>query len=364
MPEEEQQSYEPTFAGLLRSIIGRVPPEPNLLVNNVPKISNISGGDPQYWKLRNDTLWGPQSPIPSVLPLSLTIRGLGEKPIRNGEAKADESRDYSKRQVDGKNNRTLYITLSICQQPSPNKSNNSGGAPPPLQLYISKSSNNPHPNRTTTEILFTMNGGFGNTSFEASGDVFFTVLADESPDFTGVYNYQLTVSIDAPYTSYGGNVSLTFLDSDSNSTLLASHNFSALTDSSTDEWKHLMNARPPYSIFVFNQDNPTVRGIENSTCALRQHAEILGNFLNENTANVETSMTSSSGGTPKQYFYVKGLKANTTYNALMAIDGNSTGVAGGVVKGGGTVFKAISFTTKSGMPFTPFVQPLNDRPFP
>ncbi len=305
--EAGSQSYESTFVGLHRSILGRMPTDPRTMTMNEPSKLNIKGGDtpdpPQYWKL----------------PLSLGKRDLYEASSSDGAKRDDEFQELLKRE-----GKLLYITLSICDQPSPRISS-PGGMPPPLQLYISTKIK--QPDKDSTDIQFTMDGGFGTETYAATSDVYFSVCATQSTNFSGIYNYELTASVDAPYTSYESTNNLTFLDSDSNSALLVSPNVT--TDLSA----------APYSIFVYNQDDPAILGIRNSLCGLKNHAQIRRGIPGDPASpDIVTSMTDLSGSISKQYFYVKALNASTNYMATIALERKSNS----------TVWNSTTFRTKSG----------------
>lgn len=60
-------------------------------------------------------------------------------------------------------------------------------------------------------------------------------------------------------------------------------------------------------------------------------------------------MTLNGGdGHAKQQFYVPGLNKSSSYQAIMALDSYYASSGNGTPTGGGTVWKAIDFTTKSG----------------
>lgn len=318
--EERSQTYEPMFAGLDRSILGRAPPEPRELTREIPAFGSldIEDGESQSWRLA----------FPS------DKRSLGEEAIRNGDEE-HEQHEFLKRQDSGSPH-LLYITLCVCDQPSRKTLNESGDKPPSLRVNISDSRNpsNDANNKSTTADL-----GLGTMNYTMSSDAYITVEVDRNPDFKGVYNYSLTASViglSASYKDNNDSNNLTFLDSDNNSILVVSQNFS---NSSLPEWQGWMNNTPPYSIFVYRPNDTAIIGIERSVCGLKNHAQIKGRWLNdEGSTNVQLSMTSSGGGQSKQQFYVKGLNASTDYRAIMAYDGNST------------VWQYKEFQTKKGMP--------------
>lgn len=347
----EIESYTPEFTGFDRSIIGRAGGDARELGNNAPGKDNINGGDIHYWTFTNKTLWGPLSPGTSGLPSpDLEQRDAGRIYLTDNLEHGHDVEELNKRQNNPPTRRTLYISLNTCNQPHPSNPDTKAG-PPQLQLYISQSLKNQKPDKTTNDQAITVDGGFGGANVTATSDVWFSVLAPQSSDFDGVYSYELTASIDAPYASYYDFKKLSLIDSDINSALLSS---SSMTNqnSTGDSFKHWRNGPPRLSIFVHNQEDPAILGLQKSVCGLKNYAQVQGNLIGKNATNVETSMTTTYEGTPVQRFYAKNLNGSSAYYAIMAIDGNSTLAGGGVVRGGGSVWSFINFTTKSGTPFS------------
>ena len=334
--DEVEQKYEPEFSGLDRGIIGRAPSELTSLGNNAPGKSNIQGNEQQYWVFPNETLWGPQSPATLGLP----------SPLEDG-TDWGTSQNLQKRQDTAQSPRLVYISLSTCDQPSSNSSN-PNGAPPQLELYISQSSSNPKPGPENYEIVVPVDGGFGNWTLDnATNDIYFGVLAPASSNFNGVYNYELTVSIDAPYASYLNTTFLYFVDSDTNSALLVT-NDTTNAPSNSSIYQRWMSMSPPFSVFAQNQNDTAILGIHRSFCGLKNHAQIIGNPIGQPASSVEVNMTARAGGQPKEQFYIQDLNGSSAYYVFPAIDGNSTQSGGGVVGGGGMVWAPTNFTTKSG----------------
>lgn len=322
--KDRPQIYKPTFVGLDRVLLGRASPvRSKILTLNVPASSSINGDEIEYW----------------TLPFGLGTRALNEASSLDHTEQSGGFRELLKREE-----KTLYITLSLCDQPSPrNSSNPQTGAPPPLELYISTNGENKKPSKESTEFAVPMDGGFGNCSFPARDDVYFSVGASASSDFAGDYTYELTASVGRYYALINSTNNTLILDSDSNSTLLASEYLP--NASSSEESTKWMTRTPPYSIFVYNQDDPAILGIQKSLCGLKKHAQVQG--------SLETGIIKPSEGRPMQYFYVQGLNASTKYYSIIAIDGKSNNTTDNDVGAGGTVWNPINFTTRSGE-FTPF----------
>lgn len=356
--DEEGQTYEPNFAQLDRSIIGRAATEFKPLENNVPGKGDIKEGETQYWRFSKKALSEPQSPTNSPLPFELNLRDLVHIPLPDNEDIDDDISNLLRRQADTAGERTVYVTLSICDQPSLKETGLVGETRSPLSLFISKSPDNEKPNSQSNDFAVSLDGGYGAREFSASNDVFLAVTATKNSQLSGIINYELTASIDAPYTTYNdherppGDKSKDYLfhiDSDTSSALLISNELT-MENSSSTEYKHRMSNPPPYSIFVHNQDDPLILNVGRSICWLKTHAQIKGNLLSKkSSADFMTSMVTSGGGQPRQQFFVSGLNASSTYYAILAVDGNSTKAGDGVVKGGGTVGRPKRFRTKSGL---------------
>ena len=325
--ELEGEAYAPEFVGVDRSIIGRADATIRELGNNAPGQNTIEVGHADYWTFTNKTLWGPFSPQDPGLPPSNILVGL---------AKTQNSLPYT---------RKVYVSLNTCDQPHANNQS-PNGAPSQLELYVSRKSTNQKPDRNANDEAVPVDGGYGEADLDVTSDIWFTVSAPQSPNFSGNYKYELTASIDAPYASYNDNSSfnLSFIDSDTNSALLYSSTVSEnLTEAVRDGW---MKNPPRFSIYVHPQDDPSINGLHRSVCGLKSHSLIQGNVKG---SNVDTNMTLRGNGFPKQEFYVKNLNGSSAYYAIIGIDGNSTSSGGGVVGGGGTVWTVLNFTTKSGI---------------
>lgn len=311
------QTYEPTFAGLDRGLLGRATPSGSRnLTFNVPASSSINGNEIQYW----------------TLPFGLGTRTLNEASSLDHTGQSDGFRELVKREE-----KTIYITLSLCDPPSlKNSSNPQKDPPPPLELYISSDRQNTQPSKGSTDFTVLMADGFGCASFLASDDVYFSVSL--SPDLVGNYTYELTASVGGYYALLNETNNTLIIDSDSNSTLLASEFLP--NSSSAEELTEWMNGTPPYSIFVYNQDDPALWGIQNSLCGLKKHAQIQGNIV--------TGIIKPSQGRAVQYFDVQGLNASTNYSSIIAIDGKFNNTIDGDVTAAVTVYKSSNFTTRSG----------------
>lgn len=325
----EVGNYESEFIGFDRSIIGRAGGDNQNLASNAPGQLNIEQGSTQFWTFSNQSLYGPKAPSTPGLPSSPLMTFVPATPDLPDE-------------------RILYISLTTCLQPTP-KTSSQTGPPGQLELYVSKSSGNTQPNAADKDYAVAIVEGFGSLNISVKGDVFFGISAPGNKDFTGVYNYQLTASVDRFYASNSTEPNVNFVDSDTSSALLYT-NSTTNDNSSAADIKQWMNGPPPFSIFVQNIDNPSVQGMRHSVCALQNFADA------RSPAVIDAGMTSAGDGRPKQQFHVRNLNASSTYYAITAIIGNSTDSGNGVVGGGGMVWGSGStFTTKSGMLFSDVV---------
>ena len=346
---EKEQNYEPEFAGLDRSIIGRVPVSNEELDNNVPLKRNIQPGETQYLVFRKRPLSEPMPATRTPLLFDSAPRKQLKEDIQGNLAVDDASQLFSKRQDPAHEGKTFYVSLVICDQPSWKDQGRSKKPPASLTVSISLSSDKQNPRPGNSDLAFETFEGYGAKRIQASGDVFFGVTAPEDPSLDGVYNYEFTASIDAPYAAYNDGTKsnnkseeyLVRLDSDSTSALFVASYLT--TDNST-------TATPPYSIFVYGVDDPNVLGIQRSLCGLRNHVQIKGNLPDgPSTSNVDTSLIRRDEGPQKQHFYVTGLNASSEYNAVLAIAGSPINNGDSFVRDGETVGAPIVFRTKSGV---------------
>lgn len=316
------ESYEPEFIGADRSIIGRAGEVIQELGNNAPGTQNIAQSATQYWIFPSKTLFGPNSPQTPGLPSYFKGQNVSVTPDLPGE-------------------KELYISLTTCLQP-PAQDPNPNGAPDQLKLYVSTSSNNQQPDEKQNDYAVPVDGGFGWLNISVKSDVYFGVSAPANDGYEGVYNYQLAASIDGFYASSYNYQIVDFVDSDTNSALLLTNNTTSTSNSSNSTFQQWMTRWPPvFTLFVQNQDNPSIQGLQNSICGLQNLAQIQG------LPDVQTGMTAAGDGLPRQQFHVGNLNGSSAYYAIAAMIGNSTDQGSGVVGGGGTVWSSASFMTKT-----------------
>ena len=334
--------YEPGFPLLDRSIIGRASAGVTALANNDAAQMNIEIGETQNYVFPKEALAGNLSAatpgLPSTVDRRAVLSGLHT--------------DLRKRQDIPGGSRTLYITMNVCLQPS---SNSSSGPviPPQLQVYISQSADDDTPGPGVTSSAqhpVTVTGGFASVTVDADDDVYIGVSAPNTTDFTGIWNYELAGSIDAPFHSLDGETNLYLIDSDNNAALLVTDNLTQ-ADADSEVYKEWMDLTPPFSMFAINQNDSAVLGVQNSYCGLQSYAQVTAS--ESNNVEGEVSMTNRGlGSKPKQQFYIRDLNSSSTYFGFLAMAGNSTASGNGIVGGGGKVWQVMNFTTKQGkIPF-------------
>ncbi|KAL8722367.1 MAG: hypothetical protein Q9225_001157 [Loekoesia sp. 1 TL-2023] len=309
-------NYEPEFAGLDRGIIGRAPEAVTALSNNAPQPMNIDQGDVQYWTFPKATLQGSYGQSTSDdLPLSLSAT--------NTTCLEKDLIKLAQKQNTTGGSRDVWLTLSTCDQPI---LNTAGGSDPPpqLEVYVSLSQDNRRPDNDRHDQVMIVEGGYG--SLDLSGvtdDIWIGVRAPKHEKFGGLYNYELAASIDAPYATYFKecpdvwDTQIKAWDTDTNSALLGTGDITNALSNSSD-FTAWMSKPPPFSVYVTPQADP----IQDS---------------NNSMVNI--------GGQPIQLFYVKNLTSSSHYNATMILEPRLNDNA--TIGGGGAVWTATSFTTKS-----------------
>jgi calcium channel MID1 len=360
--ELREAAYEAEFVGVDRGIVGRATTDPTALINNRMVLTNVEQGQLVSYMFSNSSLWADKSPATSGLPSQITLQGRSIQRAGGGgggawgedddEAWEEQDLRLRARQTTSAAQRTLYITVTTCAQPQP-ISNTTTNSAPQLKLYVSQSSNNtnPGPNSTSNADVVALVDGYVLYEANATGAVYMGVYADNSSStYSGVYSAQIAASIDGPYHYYwnSSDPNLFLIDSDDTSALLFTGAFITNSTNVTllEEW---MSTSPPFVIFASDVENTSILGMQNSYCGLQNSAQIAASRPGQTVSNIQTGMTSIGDGTlPKQQFYVDGLGAGKTYNAILAMNGNSTAAGDGVVGGGGQVFRMTSFSTLTG----------------
>lgn len=308
---------------------------PSGLANNAAQSLNIEAGQTQSWVFPKAAIDGANGD-----------RGRG-LPGEDSSEEQVQTRDELRKRQDQK---TVYITLNTCLQPSANSSS-ANQIPPQLEMYISQSSTNTNPGPTVNDPnqkSVMVSGGYAIATLEADDDVYIGVSALNSSDFSGFYNYQIAASIDAPFHSYNSSSpGLHFVDSDNHAALLITDDATE-TNSSSPVFQEWMTMAPPYGMFAHNMNDSSILGVKNSYCGLLHNAQIIANIPNMDNQNIAGMTDRGLRGKPKEQFYVQNLNATSQYWGFLAMAGNSTSSSPGTVGGGGKIWASMSFNTKTG----------------
>ncbi|KAI4260269.1 MAG: hypothetical protein LQ352_000391 [Teloschistes flavicans] len=337
--ELNQGNYEPQFAALGRDIIGRAQQAATTLANNAPQPTDIDQGDIQFWIFPKSISQGPFGQLLEP-PLPLNHSATNTTCLERDLIALAQNQTQNQTNADG--SRTIYLTISTCDQPN-STATSQGDGPPQLEVYVSRATNNQQPDKGHNDKVLTMYEGYGCLTLTGViGDIWIGVRAPTASGFDGMYNYELTASIDANYTTvFVGDTNslwdtqITSLDTDTNSSILGTGDITNEMNNSShfDAWLGMQP--PPFSVYVNELADPALLGLQRSICGLRKHAQV---------KDSDKKMV-RIGGQPNQLFYVENLKRNTSYNATMTLErpsGNST------IGGGGSVWRATNFSTKSG----------------
>ena len=364
----EPALYEAGFTGVLPSLLRRQDSGQIAMRNNAPILVNIVPGSTEHSVFLNESLWSEQNDRDDV-ELAEPASSDDEKravEIQGGESEEKDGSKLKKRQDGGERaSRTIHISINTCLQPIGNAS--TSAEPPQLTLYVSTSRNNDLPGPSVTnlpQLVLPLDEGYAGVSVEATEDTFIGVHGPSLPEsFSNPWNCEIAVSTDAPYHFFhdGNNRDpedsdddedprslLFFVDGDARSALLVTDNLTEADAGSPEfeRWAEL--DPPPYIIFAHNQNDTRTKGLRRSFCGLRNRAQISVD-REGNTDRVERSMTlRGMGNKPKEQFLIEGLNSSSDYVAYLAMMGNSTAAGTGVVGGGGQVWPATSFFTKTG----------------
>lgn len=343
-------SYEPAFIPFDRSIIGRAPPENfNPLTNNEPFPVDIDEG----------------AAVRFVFPLSdITSRESGhsrlelrdEHSLLEDNDAADETGGTEGREGDSKlerrqTSRLVYISANTCEQPVAIDPSRTTGSPPQLTLFVSKSPENMAPglfSDPAQQVMLKFVEGAVMWNFSTKHDVYLAVYAPNvSDEYTGSYNFRIAASTDRPYFNYNDRVNdaLVWVDSDSQGALLYTQNLTASNDPAVQE---VALSSQPYVLFAHNQNDTSINGLKHSYCGLQNHAQIALS-MGRGTEMVKTSMiTRGQEGYVRQQFFFGSLNSSAKYWGILARDGSSSsGKRQNPLGGGGEVFSATDFQTKS-----------------
>jgi calcium channel MID1 len=319
------------------------PSDAKSLGNNQFQNSTLDVGAIQWFFVTKEVVNGQQATTISTLPASLSSRGVKE----NEDVKLELRKRQHAETLAKRDKTTVYLSLTTCRTPTSNSSSTVPGSFPQLQVYYStdESLEKPGPGKDDRrQTMITAEGGYAIANITTDSDIFIGIVAPNSTTFSGNYEYQIAASIDAPFHSVHDDDSfLYFIDADVSAALLVTNNLTQSEPNSTNyqEW---MKLNPPYTMFAHNINNTALAGLERSFCAL-DRLSTLGRISN----STEMGMTSRGlGNKPKEQFYITGLNRSSTYNGILAMVGNSTQSGNGIIGGGGSVWKAMNFSTKAG----------------
>jgi calcium channel MID1 len=317
-------------------ITGRAEAGVAALANNAPQNSNIDFGQTQNWVFPEAEVNGLHGTAGTGLPSETT------------EKREVEEVPELKRRQDGNK---VYISLNTCLQPSSNVTNKTSddAIPPQLTMYISLSASNQKPGADaddTSQQTIRVEGGYALFESNADSDVYVGISAPNTTGFDGIWNYEVAASIDAPFHGSHNSTNLYFVDGDNHAALLITNDTTEALPNSTvyQEW---MSINPPWGVFAANQDDKSILGVKNSYCGLMSNARIAANIGGFSNQNVAKMTNRGLGGKPKEQFYLTGLNATSKYWGMLTMVGNSTASGNGVVGGGGAVWEAIEFQTKT-----------------
>jgi len=328
--------------------------------SNYPGALNINPGETQYWVFLNASLWGNHTNPGPGLP----VDPAGQASDQTDDADSGDTdtifrretgHDLDTRQAPRQEarNRTVYISVNTCLQPAWNATSVQTVAPPQLTLYVSNSTRNQKPNANMTartQIVLPLQEGFANYSMNATGDIYMSMAAPDLPqDFSGIWNYNLAVSIDAYYHSSHSNAFLHLVDTDTNSALLVTDNLTQ-TNPGDPVYQKWMNISAPYIVFAQNKNEKSTLGLSQSFCGLQSAPDQImadtADPAGESNPVQMGMVTRGLDNKPKQQFFIKSLNASSSYGVFLAMYGNSTAHGAGVVGGGGQVWPSVDLTTK------------------
>lgn len=318
-------------------------PSGTALLNNQHEQGGVDVGKTQPWYIPSDVVNGQHGNQSTKLPAYLDV---------NNETVAPEDVGFLRKRNGNleKRTTTVYLSLTTCTRPSTNKTDAQGDFPQ-LEVYVSTTSKlqSPGPGKDDSlQTVQTAKAGHLAMEFEADDDVYISVAAPNSTDYTGNYGFHIAASIDDYYFK---TVELTdqapvlyFLDSDQNAALLVTNNLTQ-SDPDSANYQQWMNMTPPYMMWGQNTNNTALDGLEMSVCALNGYSGV-------KSSTQEVQMVNRGlGNKPKQQFYLGGLNSSSHYYGSLGTAQNttdSTGFTNGQIGGGGTVWSRMNFTTKIG----------------
>ncbi|KAJ4420425.1 hypothetical protein N0V85_000594 [Neurospora sp. IMI 360204] len=367
--------YEPEFAAFDRSILGRRQvKDTNVLKNNEAFPLNVKQGDTERFVFELSQL-SEREPEARSLELRDEDHTWEEQEEDEEEEDEEEDRDDlndesldtepvdsnsdSAEQKLGKRKqgaRQIFLSANTCLQPQAFNATKTTQPPPQLTLYVSTSTDNVQPGPdadSNSQVAMVFNEGAIMYNFTTTTDVYVGVHAPNVTEiFDKPYNMRIAISTDGYIYSYDvdNDADLIWVDSDSQGALLITHN---LTDSNDEKKQQQIMEAPPYVLFAQDKSDPSINGVKYSFCGLEQYAQIATTKDGKYSNMVQTGMTTrGQGNFPKQQFFFSGLKPSTSYLGILAKTNATDPGSPNPVGGGGHVFKATNFQTKSGKLFS------------
>ncbi|KAF2261686.1 hypothetical protein CC78DRAFT_535529 [Lojkania enalia] len=351
---EVEQGYAPDFAYFDRSMIGRQEEVEELQDNDRKDNVALAPGSTHNFKIGNS---GRQvkredlgSEVHSPLDERRTRNGseLGHERESKDSSDSDEAQELKKRQG---NRRTIFISVNTCRQPTAEDADDTSGAGQ-LALWVSTSPNNKKPGPGANADLATektFERGYVSLNVSTESEVYIGIAAPSLPDGkTGDYSFQIAVSDNQYYHNLNRTAYLYFVDSDSDSALFITNNFTD-NNASLPEYYTWLDMQSPFTMYAFDEDtwSKGMLGLEFSNCGLQEQ------FSKMNNISVERNMTVRYGmDGPKALLNVEGLTAGKTYKGFLVANGNtSTGTLAlpgqEVLSGGNRLYSGFEFQTKA-----------------
>lgn len=346
----EESGYKPDFVGADRGIIGRASTTDELipLINNQRQTNNIPLGTTVSYIFTNGSVWGNKSTAASAV----TGRSLLEDGAEMQDGKEDEDEDEET--IEGQelksrdiNQRTVYISVTACTQPTPADSQAVLPPPPQLQMYVSSSSANrkPGPGNTPQQMVELV-GGYGLIEVDATTDVFIGIYGKNDTAYKDVWSAEIAASIDAPFHTYNNDTNLILVDTDSTSAYLVA-NDPIKWDGDASDAESLAKVAVPYVIFASKTNASSIMGLENSYCGLTTKADIVpvGARPGVTADSVKSWLKKRKDETvTEQRISLGTLTKGTQYNAILAVAASQNATVGG----GGQVFRRAELQTLNG----------------
>lgn len=218
----------------------------------------------------------------------------------------------------------LHITLSLCSPPSALSSTLPASLP--YALYVSNSSSNqqPGPSTSTSDdidagYVAALDQGFANVSLSSANDggAWIGVWTPDdsslnSTSTTGIWNYELAVSSEAPIEVLDGGASFKFDDADASSALLTTSNWTVRGDD-------VGTAVPRYSAII----RPTTQltsSLARSRCFVQGSTP--GAIAEEDIASSQT--TRGYGGGRRMQYEVLNLEKDKNYTSWLLQSGSAS----------------------------------------